>query len=193
MSAPDLPHRAYPTGTNFAPPAARNRQRTPVYPRKRHFKEDPTLGVGQPIAHRGYAATLVEFIPTPAKPEDICAICLGELGNTRVADTEVLTQPCDHPFHKACLEQWRDQFYSGRATCPTCRATSADGEVTFLHNRWKIAYEDGTTAVVRASAVKRERPPPEPFNPRHKNDFFRRARNGGYPEPLPKRTSRSAH
>ena len=92
MSAPDLPHRAYPTGTNFAPPAARNRQRTPVYPRKRHFKEDPTLGVGQPIAHRGYAATLVEFIPTPVKPEDICAICLGELGNTRVADTEVPPQ-----------------------------------------------------------------------------------------------------
>ena len=127
MSALSLPHRVHPSGAGTTPSTAWRRQRTPVYPLKRHFKEDSTLSVGQPVAHRGYAATLTEYVPTTVKPEDTCAICLEELGNSRAADTEVLTQSCEHPFHKACLEQWRDQFYSGRATCPTCRATSKDG------------------------------------------------------------------
>ena len=164
----------------------------PMYPVKRHFKEDPSLTVGQPVAHRGYAATLTEYIPSPAKPTDTCGICLEELGNTRTTDTNVLTQPCNHPFHKTCLERWRDQFHTTRATCPTCRAAFKNSEVTFLYNQWRITYEDGTTSTVRANTVKRERPPPEPFNPRQKNDFFRKTKKGDYLGPLPKRTTHSA-
>ena len=192
MSALTLLRHTYPVGVNASFPTLGRQRPEPVYPLKRRFKEDPTLSAGQPVAHRGYAATLTEYVPTPVKPEDTCAICLEELGSTCTADTDILTQPCGHPFHKPCLEQWRDQFYSERATCPTCRATPKDGEVTYLYNQWKITYEDDSTAIVRASAVKRERPPPEPFNPRHKNDFFRKARKGDCLEPLPKRTSRSA-
>ena len=163
----------------------------PIYPVKRRFKEDLTLAPGAPVAHRGFAATLVEYIPASPKPEDVCTVCFEPLGSTRASDTNALTQPCGHAFHKACLEQWRYRFTGRRATCPLCRSISDDSEVTYLYNKGTIAYDNGTTATVRASTVKRERPPPEPFNPRHKNDFFRKAKDGEYLEPLPKRSTHS--
>lgn len=46
-----------------------------------------------------------------------CVICMGEL----VPDDRhsfVIT-PCDHGFHRPCLEQWMDI----KMECPTCRAT----------------------------------------------------------------------
>ena len=167
-----------------------DRRFAPTYPVKRRPKEDLTLTPGIPVAHRGFAATLVEYVPSPLTPKDPCSICLEALGSTYTSGADILTQPCGHAFHKSCLEQWRYRTPGRFATCPLCRTIFSDSDVTYPYNKWTIAYENGTSATVRASTVKRERPPPEPFNPRHKDDFFRRAKSGEYLEPLPKRTSR---
>lgn len=161
----------------------------PVYPAKRRFKEDHKLMPGMPVAHLGFAATLLKYVPHNVKQTDTCGICLNAMGRTNTDDTNVVIHRCGHAFHKECIEPWRHQFEGRLAPCPLCRTISSDSQVTYLYNEWRIAYDDGTTATVRASSVKRERPPPKVFNPRHKNDYFTKAKEGGYMEPLPKRTT----
>lgn len=50
---------------------------------------------------------------------DDCVICMGEMGDSDAAAQQnpVIT-PCDHRFHKPCLERWMDI----KMECPTCRA-----------------------------------------------------------------------
>mmetsp|Transcript_64977 Transcript_64977/g.127774 ORF Transcript_64977/g.127774 Transcript_64977/m.127774 type:complete len:88 (+) Transcript_64977:32-295(+) len=50
----------------------------------------------------------------PAFGGDECVICMGELG----AEATPAVAPCDHRFHRACLERWMDV----KMECPTCRA-----------------------------------------------------------------------
>lgn len=44
-----------------------------------------------------------------------CVICMDRL---RVVRGEYMVTPCDHVFHKACLQQWM----AVKLECPTCRA-----------------------------------------------------------------------
>lgn len=44
-----------------------------------------------------------------------CSICISELDRT---DSQVMTTPCSHRFHKACLTNWM----SIKLQCPTCRS-----------------------------------------------------------------------
>lgn len=50
--------------------------------------------------------------------DDECVICMGELGAASAdAGLRLVLTPCDHRFHKACLERWMDV----KMECPTCR------------------------------------------------------------------------
>lgn len=44
---------------------------------------------------------------------DICIVCLGEM----VEGEEVMSLPCVHTFHPACIRQWLMQS----TCCPTCK------------------------------------------------------------------------
>lgn len=45
-----------------------------------------------------------------------CVICMSEIDPE---DAQRVTTPCNHFFHRACLEQWMDV----KMECPTCRMT----------------------------------------------------------------------
>ena len=49
---------------------------------------------------------------TSNNPEEQCLICLEDLSSKK---TE--TFPCDHTFHRPCLEEW----FKIERTCPLCR------------------------------------------------------------------------
>ena len=44
--------------------------------------------------------------------EDVCSVCLNEMNE----EQQLTTTPCNHKFHKSCLEQWKRI----RPTCPLC-------------------------------------------------------------------------
>lgn len=50
-----------------------------------------------------------------SEQDDICVICLEELGDQ---DGRLKWPSCTHIFHRSCLETWR----KNQVTCPTCRA-----------------------------------------------------------------------
>mmetsp|Transcript_75526 Transcript_75526/g.213979 ORF Transcript_75526/g.213979 Transcript_75526/m.213979 type:complete len:510 (-) Transcript_75526:120-1649(-) len=50
------------------------------------------------------------------EPGTDCVICMTELDPE---DARPAITPCNHQFHRACLEQWMDV----KMECPTCRAT----------------------------------------------------------------------
>lgn len=56
----------------------------------------------------------------PGFTDDDCVICMGELGGSDSADSRLhpVITPCDHRFHRPCLERWMDV----KMECPTCRA-----------------------------------------------------------------------
>ncbi|TPX32014.1 hypothetical protein SeMB42_g07662 [Synchytrium endobioticum] len=47
--------------------------------------------------------------------QDLCAICLAAMDPEMDSENKVL--PCDHLFHKNCIDQWLDRS----DTCPLCR------------------------------------------------------------------------
>jgi len=49
---------------------------------------------------------------------DDCVICMGELGDADLAQQQPVITPCEHRFHRVCLERWMDI----KLECPTCRA-----------------------------------------------------------------------
>lgn len=50
-----------------------------------------------------------------------CVICYQAIdpSSSVMSDTSHMITPCDHVFHKTCLEQWMEQ----KLECPVCRAT----------------------------------------------------------------------
>lgn len=46
-----------------------------------------------------------------------CVICMSDI-DTSLSISELSVTPCDHVFHKPCLEQWLEI----KMECPTCRA-----------------------------------------------------------------------
>lgn len=44
-----------------------------------------------------------------------CSVCLNPVRSTR----QTTKLPCNHIFHKKCIDDWTNQ---GKNTCPTCRA-----------------------------------------------------------------------
>ena len=65
MAHPTPPAAADLPTMNAAAFESWNRHFVPTYPVKRRPKEDLTLTPGIPVAHRGFAATLVKYIPSP--------------------------------------------------------------------------------------------------------------------------------
>ena len=41
-----------------------------------------------------------------------CSICLNTI------ETNITTLPCNHQFHKACIDKWKEE---GKNSCPYCR------------------------------------------------------------------------
>ena len=62
---------------------------------------------------------LINTIPTTVVTENLseeersCPICLSEME----VGTEVRNLPCNHIFHKGCVDEW----LRVNASCPTCR------------------------------------------------------------------------
>lgn len=50
------------------------------------------------------------------EPGSDCVICMSEIDPE---DARRVVTPCNHKFHRACLEQWMDV----KMECPTCRTT----------------------------------------------------------------------
>ena len=53
-------------------------------------------------------------------PDD-CSICL----DTLTVGDEILLLPCNHVFHKNCMNEWLKE---GRAVCPVCRQGIMDDD-----------------------------------------------------------------
>eukprot|EP00929_Paragymnodinium_shiwhaense_P083978 TRINITY_DN44889_c0_g2_i1.p1 TRINITY_DN44889_c0_g2~~TRINITY_DN44889_c0_g2_i1.p1 ORF type:complete len:581 (+),score=107.71 TRINITY_DN44889_c0_g2_i1:109-1851(+) len=47
-----------------------------------------------------------------------CVICMGDVLPHAVGEQQRVTTPCNHRFHRGCLERWLDV----KMECPTCRA-----------------------------------------------------------------------
>jgi len=54
--------------------------------------------------------------PVEVAPGSDCVICMAELDEEE--GQQIAATPCDHRFHRACLEKWMDV----KMECPTCRA-----------------------------------------------------------------------
>ncbi len=65
------------------------------------------------------------FFPPPydfGRPIDAlhvgeCVICLGGISEDMIVRKEYMVAPCNHVFHRACLEKWMEE----KLQCPTCR------------------------------------------------------------------------
>lgn len=55
--------------------------------------------------------------PCDAAPEQDCVICLDNLTD------ECVSLPCQHKFHKDCIEPW----ITNTGSCPSCRWTCSEG------------------------------------------------------------------
>ena len=63
---------------------------------------------------------------------DTCLICLESLIGTESFGT---SQPCGHPFHVQCFEEWKNHSHrkSGACKCPTCNRPSTSFTRVFLN------------------------------------------------------------
>lgn len=64
--------------------------------------------------------------------DNLCSICLDLL------DNNIITLPCDHVFHKKCIERWK--IVNKKNTCPNCRENisnteSINNEYNFYHKK----------------------------------------------------------
>jgi hypothetical protein len=66
---------------------------------------------------------IFQKLDTEEQEEDQCSICICEYENGE----EVLTLPCKHKFHDACIKQWLQQSVK----CPLCNQMVTDGEVEY--------------------------------------------------------------
>ena len=70
-------------------------------------------------ASKGASEALINTIPTTVITENLsveersCPICLNEME----VGTEVRSLPCNHLYHKDCVDEW----LRVNASCPTCR------------------------------------------------------------------------
>ena len=55
-------------------------------------------------------------------PQNTCSVCLTELTGP------CKKLPCQHEFHRRCINQWKDR---GNNTCPYCRAVFAENVPQF--------------------------------------------------------------
>ncbi|KOX67221.1 hypothetical protein WN51_00076 [Melipona quadrifasciata] len=58
-----------------------------------------------------------ECYSEPDSTSKECSICLVPL---KRKDRYIL--PCEHEFHKVCIEEWKNQSPGHRALCPLCRS-----------------------------------------------------------------------
>ncbi len=61
-----------------------------------------------------------------AEADDVCGICLDPLRSQQFGMSNLVSLPCFHFFHDACLSRWCDPMRD-HPKCPTCR-----GEWAFL-------------------------------------------------------------
>mmetsp|Transcript_40144 Transcript_40144/g.62701 ORF Transcript_40144/g.62701 Transcript_40144/m.62701 type:complete len:153 (-) Transcript_40144:695-1153(-) len=98
--------------------------------------------------------------------EHICAICLESLPSSPSNDAEVAYTPCDHRFHRACLQQCIQNLIW---KCVICRSQlqlgweGAPAEVKRLHIGWERPPRDPPTDD-RARNVFAEWGPPSTFD-----------------------------
>lgn len=172
------------------------RQHHPSYPEKCLRAGDATLKVGMVVSVRGYSATLSEFISSPLRPDETCAICLDVLGETAVGTTNIsVSRTCGHAFHRRCIQKWRfrtHDWFSKKASCPTCRTQFREGSIVFPFNEWRVIFSDGSSSVVPATDIKTPHTIPTPFNPRHRSALMQKEKNGDYDRPMPKRALNSS-
>ena len=62
-----------------------------------------------------YRPTGFNYLDEPVAPGTACPICMGEIE----ADEPSMVTPCQHGFHRDCLERWMQE----QMICPVCRAT----------------------------------------------------------------------
>lgn len=55
-------------------------------------------------------------------PQNTCSVCLSELTGA------CKKLPCQHEFHRRCINQWKSR---GNNTCPYCRAVFAESVPNF--------------------------------------------------------------
>ena len=72
----------------------------------------------------------LDQLPPPAGlVQEMCTICLGE------ADEDSVQLPCNHVFHRSCLERW----FQRRNTCPVCRVECACSSPTTTSSYYEVS------------------------------------------------------
>eukprot|EP00549_Striatella_unipunctata_P000850 CAMPEP_0118720628 /NCGR_PEP_ID=MMETSP0800-20121206/30218_1 /TAXON_ID=210618 ORGANISM="Striatella unipunctata, Strain CCMP2910" /NCGR_SAMPLE_ID=MMETSP0800 /ASSEMBLY_ACC=CAM_ASM_000638 /LENGTH=562 /DNA_ID=CAMNT_0006628293 /DNA_START=6 /DNA_END=1695 /DNA_ORIENTATION=+ len=86
-----------------------------------------------------------------SEEDDCCPICLVEYGN----GDQVRTLPCNHEFHKDCVDSW----LATNASCPACRhslselaGTSTSGSTYVLSPGFLLPYGLGRDAMTTESS-----------------------------------------
>lgn len=88
----------------------------------------------------------------PTETDEDCTICMCSIDNKKPRD--VVTTPCKHVFHKACLDQWTSR---GNNSCPLCRGSlgmMASPQQSQSQRRIGMIIEDFLEAYDRASTVR---------------------------------------
>lgn len=102
----------------------------------------------------------LDQLPPPAGlVQEMCTICLGEV------DEDSVQLPCNHVFHRSCLEQW----FERRNTCPVCRvecacATARSAVPSYYEvstNRWSRHIRHLTIADIEGEIEQEESSEPE--------------------------------
>ncbi|XP_043526660.1 RING finger protein 122-like isoform X2 [Frieseomelitta varia] len=75
------------------------------------------FGTNKQRTQQQYYQYPAERYSEPDNTSKECSICLVPL---KRKDLYIL--PCEHEFHKVCIEEWKNQSPGHRALCPLCRS-----------------------------------------------------------------------